>query len=102
MPRLSVQDFKNFKTQLETIILDPSGLLIASELNFILKQILKDRNFIFNKNLKNIYNEVLIMKEPNNFQTHKLENPENLERLKTLYKKVIEEIDKYLNKNSNY
>jgi len=94
MSKLSILELESFKNQMEATINNPSSLFIASELNVVLSNLLKDKNFFVNPKLKNIYNEVLIMKEPNNFQTHKLEYPENLERLKVLYEKVTNEINK--------
>ncbi|WP_333661532.1 hypothetical protein [Chishuiella changwenlii] len=96
MPILTTQELESFKIQMEASINNPSSLFIASELNVVISNLLKDKNFFLNPKLKNIYNEVLIMKEPNNFQTSKLEYPENLERLKVLYKKVTNEINKQI------
>ena len=93
MPKLTNQELDSYKSQMEATISNLSGLYIVSKINVVLISLLGDNRFSKNAELKEIYKEVLEMKEPNNYYTYRLEYPDNLERLKDLYQIVINEID---------
>ncbi|MBO6213744.1 hypothetical protein [Algoriella sp.] len=96
MAKLTIHKLDSYKRQMEATISNPQGLYIVSKINVVLSDLLKDSRFSKNEQLIEIYNEVLEMKEPNNYYTYRSEYPENFDRLQKLYPIVIDEIKMFL------
>lgn len=99
--KTNLQDLNWKKRQLEIEISSGNSLYIQSKITRVVFDLIQNKKIPYFNRLNEIHEIVKDIKEPNNYNTYKLDYPENLIILESYYKEVIEIINTIIENHNN-